>query len=138
MGFVIVAALLGLFGSGPLSKATSQSGGAALTVDYHRFDRFQSPSTIEVLLGAEAIQGDEAQIWIESSYLDRVQIEDILPEPDSVEAGSDRYVFTFAITGDSASANVTFHIRSEEPGFHSAEIGIVDGSSIRLRQLIYP
>lgn len=138
MALTIVAALLGLFGSGPLSNASSQSGDGALTVNYHRFGRFQSPSMIEVLLSPDAVQGNEAQIWIDSSYLNQVQVEDIMPEPDSMEAGSDRYVFTFAISSETAPAAITFHIRSEEPGPQSAQIGIVDGSSTHLRQLIFP
>ena len=135
---LVVAALTGLFGSGPLSTATAHTDGDELTVDYHRFSRYQSLSTIQVTLGPGAIEGSEAQVWINSSYMNRVRIENIAPEPDSVEIGSERYIFTFMVAEEADPAPISFHVRPEEPGIQAAEVGIVDGPSTSMRLIVFP
>ena len=43
MGLVIAAALLGLFGAGPLSRATAEAADGTLRLEYDRFGRLSAP-----------------------------------------------------------------------------------------------
>ena len=69
MGLLILAALLGLFGAGPLSSLTTGSQDGLLVLQYDRFWRLQSPMILRVILRPMAIQASEAQIWLSRAYL---------------------------------------------------------------------
>jgi hypothetical protein len=52
---VILAALLGLFGSGWLSEASVGTPEGALRLEYSRFGRFLAPTTLRLHLGPDVI-----------------------------------------------------------------------------------
>lgn len=48
MALALLAAVLGLFGHGPLSETASASADGALTVRHQRFERYQAPSEYDI------------------------------------------------------------------------------------------
>ena len=138
MAVLAVAAVLGLFGTGPLSTAMAGGAGDALRVEYERFDRLASPTTLRVQVGAGAADQGQVRVWIDQAYLDRVQIERIEPEPAETEAGPGRTVYTFAVEDPERPIAVTFHLTHQSIGRPNARIGLVDGPTLRFNQLVYP
>ena len=57
MAALLLAALLGLFGTGPLSRATATAPGGAVTLDYDRFGRYLGPATLLIRVGPGAAPG---------------------------------------------------------------------------------
>ena len=138
LALFLLLAFLGFTGSGPLSNASASSPDDLLSVSYERIDRINAPSTFQISFEPDLVSGDELQIWISSDFMRQVQMNQITPEPESVEIGAARYVFTFAVTADADPAPISFQFRPERPGISRAHIGVVDGPEISLRKLMLP
>ncbi|MDP9365344.1 MAG: hypothetical protein M3Q10_14155 [Chloroflexota bacterium] len=138
MGAAILAALLGLTGRGPLSRATAGADGGALRLEYQRFERLQAPTTLRVLLGAGATGDGQAEVWLAREYLEAVEIEQIEPEPQESRAGTDRTTYVVAVDQAAEPVAVTFHLRHETFGRRSGRIGLPDGTAVDFTQVVYP
>jgi hypothetical protein len=125
------AAMLGLTGmGGPLSHADVSDADGALRVEYERFVRRNAPATIKVRLRGGP--GD-LRFWVSSSYLEHVRIDTIVPPPQLVLIESDRQVFM--IRSATPDVLVTLELEHLGMGTREAEVGLVDGPSVRLSQL---
>ncbi|MGH7852538.1 MAG: hypothetical protein ACREP3_03810 [Candidatus Binatia bacterium] len=127
---LIIAALVGFFGTGPMSRASAQ--GPGLRIEYERFARLQQPTKIRFVL-YEARSA--SQIELSGGYFDAVQIEQITPLPSAVESAGDRLVYRF--TGPSP-LSVTFHLKPEEFGSLAGAAKISGGNAVPFRQFVYP
>jgi hypothetical protein len=81
MALIALAALLGLTGNGVLARATAGSPTDPLRLEYSRFDRLQSPSTLEVEIAGDSVEGQQIELLIDRGYVQGVLIEKIVPEP---------------------------------------------------------
>jgi protein-L-isoaspartate(D-aspartate) O-methyltransferase len=118
MGLVILLALLGfLGGGGPLTRATETAGDSE--VRYNRMIRFQGPTHLEVSVPAS---GEVARVTFDAEFLDDMEVERVQPEPDSVEAGSGVTTYVFRLGEGADSADVSFTLRPQRIGVHSANI----------------
>jgi hypothetical protein len=126
----IIIALAGVFGTGPVSRASAQSG--TFRVDYERFARLQQPTKITFSLSAA---NDDIQLAFSRRYLDSVQIERITPRPSKVESAGKWLVYHFA---GQAPLAVTFHIRPEDFGRLIGAAENEKGGGVVFRQFIYP
>ena len=97
MALAIFAAVAGLFGAGPLSSAQLAPPGSLLWIEYERFARSRSPSTLRVHFARDAVQKGQVRFWIDRAYLDEMKPERILPEPQKVEVGGDRLLYEFPV-----------------------------------------
>jgi hypothetical protein len=138
MALVIVAALLGLFGTGLLGKATAGDTEGVLWIEYDRFGRFVAPSTLVVYLGPGAAPQGVARVWLDRRYLESVQIEQVTPEPDNVVAGLDRLIFVFRVAEPGQPTAVKFYLQTEQFGLLTGRAGLAGGEPLRFRQFIYP
>ena len=138
LALFILLAFLGFTGSGPLSNASSSTPAHELSVSYERIDRINAPSTFELTFAPGLVVDGELQIWLDSDFVTRVQLESISPEPDRIEIDAGRYIYTFAVTTLNDPAPIAFHFRPERSGISRATIGIVDGPATSLRQIVYP
>lgn len=128
----LAAAAAGVFGgSGPLMASTRSAGGA-LEVDYDRFTRFGAPTFLEFELGEG---GSTREVAVSRAWLGDYTIDSILPEPKSVSALPDRYVFTFE-TG--ASAEARLQVTPRAAGAHDAVVWGPGDSRVEFTQVVYP
>jgi hypothetical protein len=125
---VIVAALLGLFGGGPLSRAAVEGDG--LRVAYERFARLQQSTRLQLALPKTA----PGEVALNRGYLELFRIEQITPEPREVEANGEWLVYRF---GGSGTSTVTFHLMPEKFG-SVAGAARADGNPLAFHQFIYP
>lgn len=135
MALLTLAALAGLTGGGgPLSKATAQSGGAA--VDYPRIARRQRGEQIVVTLPP----GDRAQsrLLVGTGLTEAVSISAIHPQPREARATPHGMLLTFDRTaGESGTVNIA--IRPERPvGAVVADMRVDDGPLLRLAMVVLP
>jgi hypothetical protein len=127
---LIIAALLGLFGSGVISR--SAADGSGLSVQYERFGRLLRSTDLQVTLTAP---GDTARLELERRYFDSVQIEQIIPIPHAVESRDGWLVYNFI---GPSPVSVTFHLRPARFGSVEGTARIPGGDAVRFRQFIYP
>jgi hypothetical protein len=138
MLLIAMAAVLGLFGRGPLASATVGEPGASLRMEYDRFTRHASPTRLKVLLAAGAAEGDKARVWVDREYLQGVDIEQIIPEPESVSAAGEGLIYVFPIADPERPTAILFSIKPDDFGYRSGAIGLADGPRLRFSQLVFP
>jgi hypothetical protein len=134
----VLAALAGLFGSGPLSKTTAGEQGGPLWLEYSRFGRFRAPLMVRVHIGPNAVQQGPVRLQLGRHYLENVQIEGVTPPPEQVEAGPDYLTYVFAVSEPSRSTAVTFFLTADQIGRQRGCVGLVEGPTLCFRQFIYP
>lgn len=135
---VVVLGMIGLFGTGPISSATSGSSSQGISVSYERFVRHGGEAELEFTIQPDQVQDGQVEIWISSSYLDDLTIEQYSIEPDEVRSQGERQVFVFLVDSSDEPASIRISIRPDKMGRFAGEAGIVDGPSISFSQLSYP
>jgi hypothetical protein len=136
---ILVAALLGLCGSsGRFGAASAGDEAGLLQVSYARFPRHAAPTTLEIRLGPDATQGERVGVWVDRAFLDRFELEAVVPEPESVELGSDRLTYVFPIAEPGLPVAIVFNLRADDYGRQIGRLGLPDGSSLRFRQFVLP
>jgi hypothetical protein len=138
IALLILAALLGLFGPGPLSNATAGAPGADLWLEYERFERFKAPTTLRVNVGPGAVRDGVVRITLDRAYLDQVQVEQVMPQPESVETGPDRFTYTFKLNDPAQPTAITFHLNPQAIGRLSGRVGLDGEQAIGFDQFVYP
>lgn len=131
----IAAAALGLTGRGPLSYAET---GGPVRVAYERFVRREAPTTVRVSLAAGAGRSGRVSVWIDRRYFERVDLDEVTPQPIQTEASADRFTFTFAVPVPSDSTAVLFRFSPGRMGVGHARVGLGGGPPVVLTQFIYP
>jgi hypothetical protein len=138
MAFLLLAAALGLFGRGPLSRATAGQEGGPLWVTYERLDRYQAPTELEIIAGPNTAQGEELRLTLNQEFLDRIEIDGIEPEPDSVEAAGKEQVYVFKVADPSLPTVVHISYQFTRPGSALIELGLEEGSLLNFNQFVFP
>ena len=135
---IMGAAFLGLLGEGPLSAATAGGDGAPLQVQYGRFVRHRGTTQMEIKLQPGAVQSDEARVWVDREYLNGVELHNVLPEPESVEAGPDRYMYVFKLSEPGGGANINFDLMPVRTGIRNVQVGLEGGPELSFTQVVWP
>lgn len=138
MALILSAALAGLLGPGPLSSAMAGERGSALWVEYNRFERYQAPAMLRVHLGPGAARDGRARLWLSREYVENIELHHIDPEPESVEAGPDLFVYTFNLTDPTRPAAVTFHLEANKFWRAPVGVGLDGGPRLNFSQFFYP
>ena len=137
MLLTVVAAVAGVFGTGPLSSTTVRSGDGAIEVAYSRFLRVTAISQLDLKVASEAIEGGQIELWVSHEYLAAVDIDDILPEPSSASTSADGVTYTIEVEGESPAV-ISIDIKPTGVGPHAGDLGVVDGPQVRVNQFVYP
>jgi hypothetical protein len=140
IALVMLAAALGLFGRGPLARASagSHAAGSPLTLEYERFLRKHSSTSLVVQLAPNATPDGLARVWIDRTYVDRVEIDETVPRPSNVSADADRVVYTFHLDDPARAARVVFELQPDDKGVLEGRIGLASSPPVSFRQLVYP
>lgn len=136
MSLPIVAALLGLMGSGPLSDATATAPDSSLQVEYHRFLHRHNPGQITLHLRQSPPQ--KARIWISHSLLHGMKLEETTPRAETVEAGASGDYLTFLTDGTGGPMTIKLYIDPEAIGWLSASAKLDGEPAVEFGQFIYP
>lgn len=131
-----LAGLAGLFGSGPLAGSTAS--GPDLRLEYDRFVRYTAPQELTLHLGPSVTSRPKVRLWVDRRYLESQQIESVVPEPESMEAGPDRMVFTLSMAELGAPTAVTVRLQTQKPGSIEGRVGVEGGGSLKFHQMVYP
>ena len=133
---IIVAALIGLLGAGPLSSAMAEAG--PLQLEYSRFERRHAPTELEVSVASSAVSQDQVEVWLSSDYLARIEITSIVPEPEEVREADDRVIYRFSIDDQVQAPRIHFALEHDDPGPTTGHIGVIDGPELTFWQFVYP
>jgi hypothetical protein len=133
------AGLAGLFGSGLLSRSTASAPG--LRLEYERFLRYTAPQELTLRLGPSLTSRPQVRVWIDRRYLEGQQVESVVPQPESVEAGADRLVFVLVAAEAGKPTSLTLRLQTQRVGSLEGRIGVIGGAEsppLRFHQFVYP
>ncbi len=127
----VLAALLGFTGmGGPMSRGEAGERGGPLHVEYARFVRRGGSSTVKLHL---RVAPGEVRFWVAAPYFEHVRVDSVAPTPELVSVEKDRHVYL--IRAGSPAVTVTLEVLHESAGTLNAQVGLVDGPSVRFSQL---
>lgn len=139
MSLILLSALLGLFGTGWLDRGVAGQPGSQLWLEYNRFGRLQAEtSRLEIHLGPGTEANGKARIWLNHEYMEGVRVTSLTPQPESVEAGPERFTYVFNVPDASQPTLVIFRLEPDKMGRLNGEVGLEGGASLSFKQFIYP
>jgi hypothetical protein len=136
MLFIVIAALLGLLGDGPLSRASRTSTDQSLRVEYDRFGRHGARTELTLFVRRDSTAGSAVSLWVADEFLRGINLDRIDPPPVRQVSVGDRTLFDLAVAGD--SARLTFAFTPRETGTRRLELGLMGREPITLSQFVYP
>jgi hypothetical protein len=135
---ILLAALLGVFGQGPLSHAHAGEAGSPVALDYERFDRYNAPTEMTFRLAPNVGQSGKVRIALSRSFIERIAIDEIVPEPQSVETGADSVTYEFEVQEPSQPALIRYHFEYERAGTVKGEARLEDGPTLAFSIFVWP
>ena len=139
MSAIVVAALLGFFGGGPLSSAQAGDAQSGLSLEYDRFTRLNSPQTLDVQIAGAAIHPDSTvRFWLDRKWIESNEVSSVSPEPEAAELEADRIIYTFKTSRSTAPLRARFHLENRAMGIVYGRGGLVGGQSYSFKQFSYP
>lgn len=133
---LIIAALSGLFGDGPLSHAESTDAARTLRVGYERIARLNAPLRLQMRVLAPPV--GELRVWVSRAYLDHTQVESITPPPERVAVSADQLIYFFRVTDAAAPLDIDFHLTAEQAGQLHGQAGMESGAPVSFQSFIFP
>jgi hypothetical protein len=140
MALLVLAALLGLTGSGPLSRRSVTSADGAVRVEYERFLRRGATTTLRIHARPNEREAAGLAVWVVRSYLEDVTIQGVQPPPERVQASHDRVTWSFQLSAQDPGAptTVTIHLVPEAIGRLRAVVGPDARPGLEFSQWVYP
>jgi hypothetical protein len=135
---IIIAALAGLLGPGMLSSSESSAADNSLTVAYDRFAHYHHPTSLELTVRPNAAAGRDLRVKVSQSWLDRVQIHRIAPEPEGRQLEEEGVIFTFPRSEALETGKIVFHIEFEQMGTSRGRIEVIGQEAATFNQFVYP
>lgn len=138
IGFLMAAALAGLFGSGALSRAGGESADGGASADYQRFARSDARSEMILRLRPGQERDGLIAIRVDAAYLEAFEVERITPRPVGELAGADGIRYVFAVAPGLEPAILSFVLRARGFGPARGSIGVEGRPPVELKQFVYP
>lgn len=136
MAVLLIGALLGLFGNGPVSWTTES--GESFLVEYQRFGRYQAPLQLRFRLQAGLVKDDRLAFEIDDTFLANVQITGMTPKPVAEQPIADGIRFIFSSNAEDGAVPVTVSYQPEHIGLLEPTVRLGHADSLTIRQFIYP
>ncbi|QDW66877.1 hypothetical protein [Luteimonas granuli] len=138
MALLLLGAVLGAFGGGPLSHARSGSP-EAVQLEYQRLLRAAAPTEYRLLIQPSFAADGRVAVRIDQALVELMQLESIVPEPDAVAAGAGYTEFSFRIAPDRRSvAHVVLRFKPATFGRFSGELSVDGAPPLAVSHFVYP
>ncbi|WP_181305186.1 hypothetical protein [Rufibacter sp. XAAS-G3-1] len=128
MGLVLAAAALGLFGRGWLSDKKVASNGVQF--EYNKYMRVEKGAELHLQVGQ---LGGNAKVMINNDYIRKVRIDQVIPQPASVEVKDNKLIYTFSSVQNGL---ITFYLVPTGTGSQTLEVS-VGNARLSAPQFIY-
>lgn len=134
---ILIAALAGLFGGGPIASVSRSSDDGSLRASYDRFLRRDSDNTVIIELTAPA-GATEVRLSIEQGWFESVSVSAVTPEPDTQESRNGRIDFVFPVADPATPVQVILTYTAQHAGPLETAFATGDGQSVDVWQFIFP
>jgi hypothetical protein len=139
---VLVAALLGFFGGGPLSGAEEKVEGDGYTYElsYNRWNRQKNPQELDLRVSGSNLAGESLQVTLPRSFLDDVSLDNVTPDPDSTSLRGEGSVYIWQLEEGEEFA-VTFDYSADDWRTLKGDVLVAVGDSqevLSFSQFLFP
>ena len=135
VAIVVVAGLLGLFGTGPLSSAKTVVPGRPITIDYQRILRRTVRNDISISFAAPP-STSEFEVELPTSFLQKMDIVSTSPRASAMRTQAHGITYVFDV-GDPSGGEITLSTKAKGVGTTASHL-LVDGAPVVLHQFIWP
>lgn len=135
LGMFVIAAALGVFGDGPVSKRRVTAADGQLTFEYERFVRIDAPAQMRVDV-PPAVGARDVELWLAREYLQHIEIETMTPQPLETTSAPAALYYRFRVTEGGGA--IAFNYKARKAGPLHATIGLKGTPGIRFAQWVYP
>lgn len=133
---LIILALAGVFGRGPLAKASIHAGDGSMSLSYDRIQRTGTPSVLRVELDKPPVQNGEIHILASESIARELGAQRIIPQPQSTMIGEGGYTYTFPVS--TLPAAIELALEPTGPGRFVFKISIPGGTGLEGHIIVLP
>jgi hypothetical protein len=137
LALIVLAALVGMIGPGPLSTATHTDPSGLVELRYERFTRHQGQSTLQLQVSPDPARPGTARIWLSGDYLAAVQVQQIWPQPETWTGTGTGTVLTFPVHG-AGPVSVEVLLNPDQMGLVQGAVGAPGRQPVRFWQFVYP
>lgn len=135
---VVIAALLGFLGPGPLTHRRSESNDGRLIVEYYAVRRYSAPAELKVFFEEPSNDGTYVDLALSSPIIDAIELKSITPAPIESRLDKDRVVHRFAVADLTEHGKVIYRFDHESFGLLRGTITLLPDSQVELSQFICP
>ncbi|MEW6131183.1 MAG: hypothetical protein AB1757_29405 [Acidobacteriota bacterium] len=138
MSLLVLAALVGLLGTGPLSDAMVRDANSTLEAEYRRFARYQAPTVLRIHLSSQPATDAITRLSINRDFIDRIELQRIDPEPVRVEVTARQFIYNFQISNPPQSLTITLRYKPDTYGRLPIKLTTDEGARLAFTPFIYP
>ncbi|MFB4394253.1 MULTISPECIES: hypothetical protein [unclassified Pseudomonas] len=132
---IVILALAGLFGKGPLSDAKAVSQDGRVQVEYQRISR--SGTTDSLFITVQGAPGQPVEVQLGGSLLRDASIETLQPEPQQSKSDGKALLFKLGTSQDGV-ATLYLTLRSEHVGTLQGTVRAGATSTVRFSTFLFP
>ena len=138
MALIVLAALAGVFGSGPLARTEITDHPQTFRLSYDRFGRYEGELVLQLVLSPETTTSNRVTVEIDRTYWTGHAVEHITPEPLISSIGIDGFLYTFETNAPSTPSVIVFRLRPKSIGAMDGLIRVNNAGPLRFHQFMFP
>jgi hypothetical protein len=134
---ILLAALAGLVGKGPLSKMTAIGPDGSLRVEHQGFVRHHAPAELKIEIDERETASGVVHLQLSKSFIEKSEMKSIAPQPERSYSGPKFFTYDIRVqTNSSATLRILF--QPDHFGSHSFIVKINDAAPLELKHFAYP
>jgi hypothetical protein len=134
---IVVAALVGLSGPGPLNHTEIISADTSLRTEHYSIQRYQAPAELIIRCSKQSSE-PLRRLRISRSLIDHISVKAITPTPESVAIDGHDLVYTFHVTATEHGGLVVIRYENDTFGWVRYSVGLSDTETVSLAHFVCP
>ena len=135
---VVIAALVGVFGRGPVSRKFVRSSDQSLSVQYERFARSQAQTELKLTVSKNSLTGRTLRLRLDRQYMSKFEVVEISPEPEQTDLSSDAMTLVYQVPKRDGPLLVKLILEPTEFGSVEGTAGVEGKDPVLFKQFVYP
>jgi hypothetical protein len=131
----VIAALVGVFGSGALGRG--KASGPGFILDYERFSRQNASSSLVVHFASPPTGSNNVEIWISQRFIQGIQLQQVIPDPSDVSSSGDWFVYSIA-TQPGISGTFELDFVHQSQWNIPIRVGLSPQQAIEVTEFVWP
>jgi hypothetical protein len=133
---IVVAGLLGLLGSGPVSATSATGDKGLMGVEYRRVLHLETTESMTLVLSPTLVEDGRVTVEMSGPWLDTARVIGAIPEPATQWVVPDGLRWQWTVEELGAST-IRIDVRAEQPGLMRGQLS-AGPDSLAFTQLVLP